>query len=838
MNISLLAACQTSRKVTATLINVLILWGLMPYGLGLQSVNAQTSLACQDVELDLLSLANTAAVSYQDRSELKYRQPTNGTVISANPTQEVELPLRLVSLGVEDLAGNTITGLGAIALDLTELFQQQGLEESAAQSASLQAIARWAELLPETSSAQIAEAVKQEVAAGIEEFDLRDAILELNDSELITVLGGYGDVSLQSLGLPREQLIDASETTLEAQSVGAFDRQIQTANQATAERIDRPEAQALLSAARGRSRQELTNLRLDEQSPITAGSRVKFRFRLDNQQDDAAKITLPNAATITKSGLTGAGTVTGVTYRIVRDEENEQTKNTTQESELVSIPAQTSLELDVEVEVEETSPTEVVSLGVELQPECGSPISQALNILPPIGDGNDLIDPLGQLTGCAGEILADYKGFSIALYDPDPSDPTGSSVLELTSLTETELPDKPDNKIPQGVEPNTQNSNPFFLVNSDEGRYSFLFDSDRQQLERGATYILLVTPPTDSEYDERRVKLEIGDRVENVVEYTATSLDGKPIRASDGQNTITGEFLIVEDAETVGLDLAVLGLSSSVCDAQEIQITKTGDRATAEPGDIVLYRLAVRNLASAPITELQITDTLPAGFRLERNSIKAEVDEAEVNINLAQNGRTINLSSGELTLESNATINLVYAAEVTPNALRGSGRNSAIVNGQRTDNNLGVQAGPAIHNLRLEPGIVEDAGTLIGRVFVDKNFDGEQQPGEPGIPNAVIYLEDGNRVITDADGLFSVTNVLPGVHTGILDLTSIPEYNLAPNIQFIERNSNSRLVQLEPGGMVRMNFGVTPTAGEIEESNPQPASEETKPEETKPNTRN
>ena len=76
----------------------------------------------------------------------------------------------------------------------------------------------------------------------------------------------------------------------------------------------------------------------------------------------------------------------------------------------------------------------------------------------------------------------------------------------------------------------------------------------------------------------------------------------------------------------------------------------------------------------------------------------------------------------------------------------------------------------------------------------------------------MIYLEDGNRVITDPDGLFSVTNVLPGVHTGTLDLTSIPEYRLAPNIRFIERNSTSRLVQLEPGGMVRMNFGVTPTA--------------------------
>jgi uncharacterized repeat protein (TIGR01451 family) len=431
--------------------------------------------------------------------------------------------------------------------------------------------------------------------------------------------------------------------------------------------------------------------------------------------------------------------------------------------------------------------------------------------LPPIKIDNELIDPLGKITGCAGEILPDYQGFSVALYDADPNDPTGATVRNVTELTETELPDNPNNNIPKGVEPNTQNSNPFFLVNSDQGRYSFLFDSDRQQLTKGATYILVVKPPENSKYDERRVKLEIGDRLGNVVKYTATSLDGKPIRASDGQTTITGEIVIVEDAERVGLDLAVLDLASSICDAQEIQITKTGDRALAEPGDIVLYRLAVRNLSSAPIHNLQITDTLPPGFQFEPTSVHAEKDKVTVAVKVTQSNSTISITS-DLTLAPDETINLIYGAEVTPNALRGSGRNSAIVNATRTDNNFPVQDGPAIHTLRLEPGIIEDAGTLIGRVFVDKNFDGEQQRGEPGIPNAVIYLEDGNRVITDPEGLFSVINVLPGIHTGTLDLTSIEEYRLAPNIRFIERNSSSRLVQLEPGGMVRMNFGVTPTA--------------------------
>lgn len=122
----------------------------------------------------------------------------------------------------------------------------------------------------------------------------------------------------------------------------------------------------------------------------------------------------------------------------------------------------------------------------------------------------------------------------------------------------------------------------------------------------------------------------------------------------------------------------------------------------------------------------------------------------------------------------------------------------------------------AAFQLTIRQGILSDCGTIIGRVFVDKNFDGEQQRGEPGVPNAVIYMESGNRIITDPDGLFSVANALSGSRVGALDLTSLPGYTLAPNLFRVEDNSQSRLVRLEPGGLARMNFAVTPTFGEGE----------------------
>lgn len=336
-------------------------------------------------------------------------------------------------------------------------------------------------------------------------------------------------------------------------------------------------------------------------------------------------------------------------------------------------------------------------------------------------------------------------------------------------------------------------------------------------MDRGRTYILLISPPIDSIYNQRRVRLVIGERNGNLVSYTATSLDGRPISASDARTSIT-ETINIQDAEQIGLVLAVLDLDTSICQDQEIQTVKTGDRAAAQPGDTVIYRLSLRNLASSPLSNVVITDTLPLGFNFLPESVRAEIEGSSVPITASHTGSTITLRAEGTTLSGidaqNQVLSIAYAAQLTSDAVRGTGQNSAIVNAQRLDNNQGVKDGPATHRLRLEPGILTDCGTLIGRVFEDKNFDGEQQKGEPGLPNAVIFMDDGNRITTDPKGLFSVANVISGHRTGVLDLTSVPGYTFAPNRKFSERNSQSRLVHLEPGGLVRMNFAVTPISQE------------------------
>ena len=238
---------------------------------------------------------------------------------------------------------------------------------------------------------------------------------------------------------------------------------------------------------------------------------------------------------------------------------------------------------------------------------------------------------------------------------------------------------------------------------------------------------------------------------------------------------------------------------------QLLRLTKTADKSAAEPGDVVIYRLLVENLSDVPATPLTVTDNLPRGLEYIEDSVNTAPTPPTL-LSFTPAGRQLNFQFDSLAPSS--SVQILYAVTLTPDSVRGSGVNVASASAP------GFPTAQAEFRLTIRPGILSDCGTIIGRVFVDKNFDGEQQRGEPGVPNAVVYLDDGNRIIADPDGLFSMANVVSGNRVGVIDLSSLPGYTLAPNPYRLENNSQSRLVRLEPGGLARMNFAVTPTYGE------------------------
>ena len=424
-----------------------------------------------------------------------------------------------------------------------------------------------------------------------------------------------------------------------------------------------------------------------------------------------------------------------------------------------------------------------------------------------------LVDPRGLVLGCDGTPLPSYQGFRIGLYAPDPADPTGAEIKGAVLLTATALPAAPG--VPAGVPPNSQNSNPFPLSDSDKGRFSLLLDSARGQLDAGRVYILVLSPPPGSPYRQRRIRITIGARDSMSVAYTAASLDGMPVNGMGGAQSGTHTMLMTATG-TEGPALAALNLTLSDCEAREVQISKSGDRSTAEPGDTVVYRIVVQNPTALPLTAIQILDTPPLGFDLRADSVRAAAGGKSVPIALSRSGSATVFDLGAFLLPPGQAFTLAYAAQLTPDALRGDGKNSAVVTADALTVSHGttmttpLSDGPAVFTLQVRQGLLTDTGTLLGRVWVDRSRDGEQQAGEPGLPGAVVILDDSTRIVADAEGLFSLATVTAGYHTAALDMQSVPGYTLARNHRFKERNSQSRLVHLQPGGMVRLNFGVVP----------------------------
>jgi hypothetical protein len=202
---------------------------------------------------------------------------------------------------------------------------------------------------------------------------------------------------------------------------------------------------------------------------------------------------------------------------------------------------------------------------------------------------NQLTDPLGRILGCNGVLLPDYSGFTVGLYEVNPSDSTGTELGDLVSLTPTELPDIQNNGVPGGLTPNTLNNNPYALTNnvSQElrGVYNFLFDPAKGQIQSGRSYILVVNPPANTIYQQRRVKIQIIDSTggigNNIVRYVATSLDGQPISAT-GDTTVQDNIAFVTNAETIGLDLLALQFTLQMCQPDQMQIVKSADRSVTD----------------------------------------------------------------------------------------------------------------------------------------------------------------------------------------------------------------------------------------------------------------
>ena len=242
-----------------------------------------------------------------------------------------------------------------------------------------------------------------------------------------------------------------------------------------------------------------------------------------------------------------------------------------------------------------------------------------------------------------------------------------------------------------------------------------------------------------------------------------------------------------------------------------LTVSKEVDKHVAEIGDVVNYKVYITS--STPggeqLSDLILTDTLPEGFKVIRNSI--DVHKGNSNIDsvwISKNKQIIKIYID--TLRSGNTTEIQYAAAISPSADLGKHSNTVYVRGY-LPGGAPLDAGPARAVVEITEGFATPRGFIFGKVFVDRNNNRIQDPGEPGVPDIGIQTDDGIYVLTDSLGRYHIPYLSPGPHIVRIDPRTIPRNVTVPptSIDYLG-GGYAQLVSLPVSSNRKVNFRLIP----------------------------
>lgn len=226
-------------------------------------------------------------------------------------------------------------------------------------------------------------------------------------------------------------------------------------------------------------------------------------------------------------------------------------------------------------------------------------------------------------------------------------------------------------------------------------------------------------------------------------------------------------------------------------------ISKTSPLVNVTRGDLVPYTITARNTLSSPLTNIDVRDQIPPGFkyRLGSGSLNGAPLEPLVD------GRLLNWQNQTFAAGETKTYKLLLIVGV------------GVGEGEYVNQAFGINtlANSQVSNLatatvRVVPDPTFDCSDLIGKVFDDQNVNGYQDEGEPGIPNVRLATVNGLLVTTDDQGRYHVAcAAIPQMDRGSnfvmkLDTRTLPSgYRLT--------TENPRDVRLTRGKLTKLNFG-------------------------------
>ena len=293
----------------------------------------------------------------------------------------------------------------------------------------------------------------------------------------------------------------------------------------------------------------------------------------------------------------------------------------------------------------------------------------------------------------------------------------------------------------------------------------------------------------------------------------ATDTITQPAAVSDANGVATGTI----SSNTVGLatitatdvtDTVMLTAQPQVAFNQGIvlQVDKSANKDSAVIGQVVTYQVEIRNQSALNVTPVQIDDAIPFPFKYLKGSARldgAAMAEPSGNRTLSFAIGTVpgfvdGNGNGQADAGEPGYMKLSYQLVVGSGATPQDYVNTAVA----TD----ICASCAISNsatarvqVTLDP--VFDLGTIVGKVFEDKNRDGWQDSGETGIAGAMVVLDNGTYALTDDHGRYHLPAITPGQRLVKINLQSMTAGTTATTRE-------AQVVTVTPGLLVKANFGV------------------------------
>jgi uncharacterized repeat protein (TIGR01451 family) len=259
-----------------------------------------------------------------------------------------------------------------------------------------------------------------------------------------------------------------------------------------------------------------------------------------------------------------------------------------------------------------------------------------------------------------------------------------------------------------------------------------------------------------------------------------------------------------------------------------LTVSKTTPLVDVTRGQLVPYTITVTNVLTGPVLGVALVDSFPAGFRYVKGSARLDDVPTEPTVS----GFQLTWSNLSFAGSAHHTIVLLLAVgagvgegqfvnraqafnEVMGIAVKRVQPPAAVA---RTPLNRAQPPAAVIGNavsseasatVVVAPDVTFDCTDVIGKVFDDVNGNGQQDPGEKGLPGVRVVTTRGLAAITDEFGRFHITCAITplegrGSNFALkLDDRTLPSgYRLTTPQVLVERATRGKALRFEFGASI------------------------------------